>query len=495
MNHREPRRDRPTEKPGFALVVTLSLMILLTVIAVGLLSLSSIALRTSGQGEAMATARANARVALVLAIGDLQKAAGPDTRVTARADILKETNPPLLGVWKSWEGTDHDSEGKPVSPGDYKSKKQERFQAWLVSGQNAANQADLPDTAQGSKKAVLVGKGSVGSGANLEKSQIHLLPTEVTDGTRKGSYAWWIGGDNMKARLPKPYQPKSDSAAGWAIQAKSHAVPDPSALRLSKILADPSLGEKAITVNETDLVSDTGALKTSQEFFHDLSANSVGLLTNTATGGWRKDFSLLSEKWVAGASSLPLFRSKPGVDVLYNMPTSGSPLPAKSMFYPWAAYRNGGNPIDIHGPVTSWENLIDYALMYRTRVTSTGASGPFSVVPSSAGITGDKFKFLHRVRVLPVIARIQWVFSHYAGTPSPPQPGVLEPRLLTTPVVTLWNPYNVEIAMNGSNIPLVFNLRKPVPVALKYKIGNAQNMKFNSLFTGGSYKSRAVRFR
>ncbi len=37
-------------KSGFALVVTLSLMILLTVIAVGLLSLSSIALR-SGSGE------------------------------------------------------------------------------------------------------------------------------------------------------------------------------------------------------------------------------------------------------------------------------------------------------------------------------------------------------------------------------------------------------------------------------------------------------------
>jgi type II secretory pathway pseudopilin PulG len=56
---------------GFTLVVTLSLMILLTVIAVGLLTLSSISLRSSAQTQALATARANARLALALAIGDL----------------------------------------------------------------------------------------------------------------------------------------------------------------------------------------------------------------------------------------------------------------------------------------------------------------------------------------------------------------------------------------------------------------------------------------
>ena len=90
---------------GFALVVTLSLMILLTVIAVGLLTLSSISLRASSQGDAMSRARSNARLALMLALGDLQKNAGPDQRVTARADVVNETsaNPRLTGVWKSWE--------------------------------------------------------------------------------------------------------------------------------------------------------------------------------------------------------------------------------------------------------------------------------------------------------------------------------------------------------------------------------------------------------
>jgi Tfp pilus assembly protein PilX len=68
------RRPRQLKPRGFALIVTLSLMILLTVIAVGLLTLSSISLRASSSGAAMAEARQNARMALMLAIagGDLK---------------------------------------------------------------------------------------------------------------------------------------------------------------------------------------------------------------------------------------------------------------------------------------------------------------------------------------------------------------------------------------------------------------------------------------
>lgn len=81
-----PKTQLPAPR-GFALIVTLSLMILLTVIAVGLLSLSVISLRSSSRGAAQAEARANARLALLLAIGELQKYTGQDQRVTANADI------------------------------------------------------------------------------------------------------------------------------------------------------------------------------------------------------------------------------------------------------------------------------------------------------------------------------------------------------------------------------------------------------------------------
>ena len=91
-SRRQPATDIPHDpKSGFALVITLSLMILLTIIAVGLLSLSAISLRTSGQEQDMATARANARLALMLAIGDLQKSLGPDRAVSGSSEILSAT--------------------------------------------------------------------------------------------------------------------------------------------------------------------------------------------------------------------------------------------------------------------------------------------------------------------------------------------------------------------------------------------------------------------
>lgn len=95
---------RPRDaQPGFALVVCLSLMILLTVIAVGLLSLASVSLRSSGQSMAKSEAMANARLSLMLALNDLQTFAGPDTRITSPAGALGDSipQPTVTGVWNS----------------------------------------------------------------------------------------------------------------------------------------------------------------------------------------------------------------------------------------------------------------------------------------------------------------------------------------------------------------------------------------------------------
>ena len=92
---------------GFALVVTLSLMILLTVVAIGLLSLSSISLRSSSISSAQQKAQANARLAMMLALGELQKELGPDQRISVPgSQLLADTDitgpKHWTGVYESW---------------------------------------------------------------------------------------------------------------------------------------------------------------------------------------------------------------------------------------------------------------------------------------------------------------------------------------------------------------------------------------------------------
>lgn len=99
---------------GFALVATLTVMILLGLLAIAFLSLATVTVRTSNQDRAQEEARANARMALMIAMGQLQRELGPDQRISASADILagKEgfvANPHWTGVWRTVQ-----KDGRPV---------------------------------------------------------------------------------------------------------------------------------------------------------------------------------------------------------------------------------------------------------------------------------------------------------------------------------------------------------------------------------------------
>ena len=159
---------------------------------------------------------------------------------------------------------------------------------------------------------------------------------------------------------------------------------DPKPFGLEKVLTEPAIAEKAIDLKQADLINSAGgpaSAKTSFKHFHDLSAVSIGLLTNTATGGWRKDLSLFTENYASLPSSgLPLFRVTPDSDNACSIPkgVASNYRASKSILYPWADYRGSSAVIPIyqHGAAASWENLKDYALLYQN-------SSPFSLIARS----------------------------------------------------------------------------------------------------------------
>jgi hypothetical protein len=476
-----PAVDRHCAKPGFALIATISVMVLLVMIALAMLSLSTIELRASQNGRAMAEAQANARVALMLAIGKLQQHAGSDMRITATADILDASYPPALGVWRSWEGSNNQAsgtlKGRPIAP-DYASKKKPvsqdgRFVAWLVSG---ADENSLPDDVstliQNTSSTGTVPLLAAGTLADADTRQVHAIPQSVGS---DGALAWWISGENQKARIAKPYDEKNSTAAEWADRNHSHSVTDPEPFNLDPILADPSLAGKAVTRGSADFIADgpDDAITPTQSF-HDLSSLSMGLLTNVATGGWRKDLSLLTEKWDAQPTSgLEFFQIKPDESLEYTRPASTADYqPAKSMLYHWSDYRASHlrEFMARRGPIASWAKIKTYATLYK-KMSATSSRAP-NINHQSWQDNGTPFnahETFHNIRLLPQMARIQIIVSHYATT-SGAAPGKYRPAVLYTPVVTVWNPYNTRLTLNGT---LKMSPAYTWPLALKHTISGA----------------------
>ena len=83
-------KQRKQKKRGFALIATLTLMMLLAMLSVALLSLASSQQRIAMQTVLLAEARQQALVGLDVAIGELQVELGPDQRVSANSGILSE---------------------------------------------------------------------------------------------------------------------------------------------------------------------------------------------------------------------------------------------------------------------------------------------------------------------------------------------------------------------------------------------------------------------
>ena len=179
MTHRRSQQPRPSHLSGFALVLALMLMAFVLLLLLSITTLVRVETRAANINLEQLRARESARLALMLAIGELQKHTGADQRVTARADILGEGNYATAAkFWTGvWDTTDPSAE--PV---------------WLVSGANA-DPANLP-----ADQMQLVGMGSAGTDTT---QYVYAPALDVLDtaGNVSEEIAWWISDEGVKASV------------------------------------------------------------------------------------------------------------------------------------------------------------------------------------------------------------------------------------------------------------------------------------------------------
>jgi hypothetical protein len=149
--------------------------------ALSLMTLIQIEVRAAKSNLQSLRARESARLALMLAIGQLQKNTADDQRVTARAEILGEGNYyPKTRFWTGvWNTTN--PAATPI---------------WLVSA--AATDPGKPPI----ETMPLAGFGSVGADTthHVHAPVLHVLDTS---GKISDAIAWWISDEGVKASVGK----------------------------------------------------------------------------------------------------------------------------------------------------------------------------------------------------------------------------------------------------------------------------------------------------
>jgi hypothetical protein len=495
-----PRPSQKTRNRGFALIVTLSLMILLTVIAVGLLSLSAISLRTSASGEAEARAFANARMAVILAIGELQKEAGDDRRITADASMsTKASQAHLVGTWSSWS-PERAAKPDQAAP-DYGKPKTDRFRSWLVSAPDpkVLKKREWAEAAVDPKSPRLF--SLVKDGFNLNAAAVPAP---------RGGIAWAVSQENTKAKI-NVAGPETEDAVNVALHAqrrpslalaatlkqpkdgwniRAGRVLSLSQVKLDSALADDSTPVAAagasFTVHAQGLLTDAvkGGLKTDLNLGFELSAedfakSSWGDVPNpfhssSKKGGFASPNSYQGQR----ALFLPLVENP----IVPNT-TNYFPATVDHRFYAAAVptfdhlrsfYRI---PHHLYGDAlpTVAERGADHVA-----VKVQGAAGGASLAPSNPPPGRES-----TTSIRPVLNRLLYLLSATLGSND-------QVHLTLTPIISLWNPYNSVLEIEGAVAYPWMDL--PFQLAWEFKLasGTVGRPEVNmSMMMGKQFEARA----
>lgn len=467
------RKRRSSHPSGFALVATLTMMILLTMLALGLLSLSTITLRASGSGSAQTLARSNARLAMMMAIGDLQKFAGPDQRVTANSSLLKATataslaNESWVGVWRT-DGFVTDKIGtKMIRPSGsayidgrtstaFDPKKQ--VLSWLVSGTGLD-----PANALDSANSVEIRRG-------IKPVRAATIPV---DSHGKGRMAYWVSDESTKSKLnlADPYLSKqpdlANSTEGGYNRVVSPLSQDPTVFFAGAAAASVEESAKLLSNRQIEISSlgrGQGIESVKQkvrEKIDDFTVYSRSVLADPVAGGMKADLSAyLEDGAVNTVGTLKGIRDTDGI--IADLPNRTQAGPKYGMLRNWYALRN-----QITGSL-------------KDRVI--GEQLPATTAASSARITDPGAAFVKPL-IQPVMTEAVYYLRHVINTQTSPAKMVE----LIYPRVVLWNPFNTKLKTTGHIVHFDFRLSHNAKVSWNNALTGAPESKTLNLNLNFNY--------
>jgi hypothetical protein len=456
--------SRRPSRGGFALVIALSLMAFVLLL---LLSITTL-VRVESQGAAITLERLraeqNALLGLNLAIGELQKHAGRDQTVTARADLI----------------TDEDGDSSAAPETSYYTgvwdTQAETFSKWLASVADADGQLDPAGlTAEEDVNAAPSAPGTIvlktlstrdpDSGS---VDSVDVVVDQVSVGA-DGSYAYWVADEGIKAKVDlvadETYYTALATAdeTDLALRTPLGAAPGIGFELLDDFPAALSVADKRTDANFRAQLRKLGSLQDTAHFGAmeaelsllqpDVTTYSYGLLTNPKSGGLKKDLSLAFERgiidWITDSDYVFEFEN-------YDHPV-GSTIDVKGPT--WSVFQDhynlykemsftGGIPkLDTtdpkaHGSLdgTDKDEFYNYRIDYYDPMMDPIAfdrSEPQQV--GSNDISSFEMPRAEEVQVSPVFLGNVVIVSLKIDSATKKLITILQP------VAILWNPYNVKL--------------------------------------------------
>lgn len=298
---------------GFALLLTLTLLSFLVLILVGLATYTRVESGVAVTMQRQTQARENALLGLNVALGQLQKYAGPDQRVTTTAEAFSYRTGSrwFTGVWDS-----NTTDKTPLT--------------WLVSGNEVAD-------ASGSNNPLAVTPASTVSGTALVSTNTsptsndvvaRLVPIRApgvpgaptTATATIGNYAWWVGDQGVKA--PVALHDRALASSGSSTSTITYAPYDSVELRRrirqqvplgagaatsagaavfeprTSSGTDPNstLSNNTVAFNQLSFLKNSSSaaigLATAKSYFQYWSPDNKAVLVDTLRGGLKRDLSL-----------------------------------------------------------------------------------------------------------------------------------------------------------------------------------------------------------